>query len=317
MLDAALDRMTRAFFYAAVALLTIAGCMRVTGWIPLAPKTAHASSTSYTANISEMNSLVATYFPQQANNWCSVATATVVNAYAYWRAGNPGGNQYQNQASIANLMNTDSAISPWGAVSGNNGTFKANISHDRGTDPRAVAWVEYTTTPYGYYYHNYIYSNGVDGATRNIASDYGSNGSNVPISVTINGGAHMVAVAGVIADRDPSLNPYTVNVSYVLVYDPWFGSGYSPINYYNDQATAQWISYSDWAGLYKWWRTPYNTGNGYDPEPNTYPGNYYNVPPLSAHWNNSYVTIEQDNIPPGTYSENIALDQYGSPVAHN
>src|SRR5579859_6242557 len=171
-------------------------------------------------------------------------------------------------------------------------TFAAKISHDNRTDPRSIAWAEYTATPYGYYYHNYIYpgSNGVLHATRNFASDYGSRGTNVPISVTINGGAHSVVVGGVQSNLDPSTNPDYATFSFILVYDPWFGSGFTPLDYYNTTGAIMWQSYSDWTLMTKWWGRTYNTSNGYDPDPDTYPGNYYNVPPLASHWGGNYVT---------------------------
>ncbi|MFI5272385.1 MAG: hypothetical protein ACHQ4H_05045 [Ktedonobacterales bacterium] len=61
----------------------------------------------------------------------------------------------------------------------------------------------------------------------------------------------------------------------------------------------------------------YNTSNGYDPDPYTTPGNWYNVPPLSSHWGGNYTTIEEDAIPPTTYDENTALDNNANPLPHN
>lgn len=172
--------------------------------------------------MSEMGYLVGTYhdMPEVLDNWCGISVATTIVGYAYWQAG-ISNNPYSVQQDIAALMQSSSAESPWGYANGSY-TFKANISLDKGTDPRSLAWAEYTATPYGYYYHNYIYpgGNGVLNATRNFASDYGSRGTNVPISVTINGGAHTVMVGGVYANEDPSTNYSTVQFSYILVYDP-------------------------------------------------------------------------------------------------
>lgn len=159
-------------------------------------------------------------------------------------------------------------------------------------------------------------------ATQNFASDFGANGLNNPISVTVNGGAHSVVVSGVQADRDPSLDPTNVNVYQVEVWDPWYGApnSWGNHNYYNQFGVSAWVSYTDWTGVTntsKWWGKTYRSNNGYDPEPQTWPGNYYNVPPLGSHWFGNYITIEQDTIPPSTYDENIALDNLGHPVAHN
>lgn len=210
----------------------------VLGISPIKVQTAHALGDQvYSANISVMNQYGYDDFPEYNDNWCGVAALTMINDYAYYKANN-GNNPYPTQYAFANLMNSSSAESPWGYPGGYkvNAAFAANISYDQGTDPRALAWAIYSATPYGFYYHNYIYPgwNGVLHATRNFASDYGANGTNVPIAVDINGGSHTVVVGGVQATQDPSLNPNTASIDWILVYDPWFGSGFTPLNYYNN-----------------------------------------------------------------------------------
>lgn len=319
-------------FRVAGSLLAVGLGSCALGINPFKDQTAHAFGyQTYSANISVMNQYAYDDFPEYVDNWCGVASLTMINDYAY-SISNNGNNPYLTQYAFGNprsnpnpgLLNTASAESPWGYPGGNvnNATFSANISKDLGTDPRSLVWGIYTSTPYGFYYHNYIYpgGSGVLNATRNFASDYGAHGTNVPIAVDINGGAHTVVVGGVQASQDPSLNPNTATFNYILVYDPWYGSNFPPTNFYNDQGEVMWQSYYDWSTMAKWWGRGYNTSNGtppYDPDPSTSPGNYYNVPPLSGHWNGNYVTIEQDNIPPSTYSENIALDNNGNPVPHN
>ena len=248
--------------------------------------------------------------------------AVTINAYDWINTGVGYQDPYPTQSEIANLLNgyepnQPSPISPWGSIKGTP-AFKANISADGGTDPRSIAWGLYTATPNNFFFHNYIYpgSNGVDHAVRNFASDFGPySGINDPISVTINGGAHSVVVAGVIASGDPSYNPNGVVLQQVYIWDPWYGfNGTTP---YNTTGTAQWWYVSDFEADSQWWGQTYNVHNGFDPEPSTTGSNYYNAPPLSAHWNGSYVTIEQDTIPWTTYTENIALNNWGAPVPHN
>lgn len=331
-----IDRLTSISFRLAAVLFVCATLMHVTGFHLAHPQAAHAGDYFYTANDSEMATIVNWHdetnatnvtpwpnWPEQASNWCGIANIQAINAYAWWKQGQSGNNQYPDQFSVYNLLNSSSAVSPWGA-SVRSGYVKANISGDAGTDPRSITWGLYTTTPYGYYYHNYIYpgTNGVAKDTQNFASDYGSAGLNNPISVTINHGAHSVVVSGVEADRDPSTNASTVNIYSIDVWDPWYGApsiwGYH--NYYNSTGVHQWIVDTDWtgwSGARQWWYGYYQTNNGVDPEPLTSPGSYYNVPPLIQHWVGNYVTIEQVTIPPSTYSENIALDNYGNPVQHS
>lgn len=255
-----------------------------------------------------------------------MANIQTINAYAYWEQGISSQNQHSTQESVASVLNSSAAESPWG-YSKYGGAFNADIAADGGTDPRSISWGLYTITPNNYFYHNYIYTgnyptgNSVDHATRNFASDFGSYGLNNPISVTVNGGMHSVVVSGVQADGDPSANPNDVTLHAILVWDPWYGNTkFGGPTTYNTTGVWQWWNIGDWegtTGVTKWWGQTYNTHNGYDPDPYTTPGFYYNVPPLSTHWGGNYITIEQDTIPPTTHDENIALDNNGNPVPYN
>lgn len=255
-----------------------------------------------------------------------MANIQTINAYAYWEQGISSQNQHSTQESVASVLNSSAAESPWG-YSKYGGAFNADIAADGGTDPRSISWGLYTITPNNYFYHNYIYTgnyptgNSVDHATRNFASDFGSYGLNNPISVTVNGGMHSVVVSGVQADGDPSANPNGVTLHAILVWDPWYGNTtFGGPTTYNTTGVWQWWNIGDWegtTGVTKWWGQTYNTHNGYDPDPYTTPGFYYNVPPLSTHWGGNYITIEQDTIPPTTHDENIALDNNGNPVPYN
>ncbi len=326
-LDALMDRMTVVCFSVAAMLLMLVGGIRITGTIPFAPKTARANIYTYTDNENWLSAIVNEGYnwPEQKDNWCGVASIQAMNAYAYHQQGIDSQNNYSTQQAMANLLNSSSAQSPWG-TSYDGGGFTADIAADQGSDPRSLAWGIYTASPYGYYYHNYIYpaTNGVYAATQSFASDYGSNGVNNPITVTINGGSHSIVVGGVQADRDPSVDPTNATIYNIDVWDPWYGANYGNYDYYNDQGVQQWQPMSDWETKTKWWGIGYDTSNGYDPDPDTNPGNYYNTTSttspsggaLSWHWNGQYVTVEQDNIAPSTYDENIALNNLGKPVPH-
>lgn len=344
-----MDRATATCWRLSAALFTLALLWRFTNSNLLSANTAHATVYTYSADTTTMASVVNWHsetgqpgnvppnswsnWPQQADNWCGVASIQAINAYAWQKYSNGSGNNYTRQIDVYNLLQGNNGgpdpSSPWG-LSTTRQTVKANISGDGGTDPRAVTWGLYTATPLGYYYHNYIYpgpnQNGsVLRASQNLASDYGANGINHPVAVTINGGLHIGVVTGVKADRDPSQNPSTVIIYDFDFWDPSYGqpSAWGPS--YNDLGVQEWIAYSAWSGgdatTRKYWAKTYqpNVINGvaYDPDPYTAPGNYYNVPPLSYHWNTNWVTMEQDNIPPSTYSENIALNNLGNPVPHN
>ena len=134
-----------------------------------------------------------------------------------------------------------------------------------------------------------------------------------------------MVVGGVKADRDPSVDPTNALIYWIDVWDPWYGNtAYGSPQAYNSTGVEQWQSMSDWTSMTKWWGQGYNTSNGYDPEPDTGTGNYYNTTSstspnpgtLGYHWNGQYVTIEQDTISPSTYNENIALNNVGQPVPY-
>lgn len=332
-----------------IALLTICGGIQFFGINPVTPFVAHAAPAApiapaaaqkiplgtyyYQANFNEVQSIV-NYphnFPEHQNNWCGVANLQAIVAYAWWEVGKSSQNPYPTQESVASLLNSSAAVSPWGrAVQGYQGpgpAFAADIAADGGTDPRSIAWGLWYATPDPYYDHNYIYTgsypggNSVDHATRNFASDYGIDGLNNPISVVVNGGRHLVVVSGVQANGDPSVSPNGVTLYDVLVWDPWYGNtNFGDPTFYNTTGVWQWWPISQWETYPKWWGQTYDTNpqtNGYDPDPQTTPLNWYNVPPLSSHWGGNYTTIEEDSIPPTQYDANTALDNWGNPVPHN
>lgn len=266
------------------------------------------------------------HWPQAAGNWCGVANIQAIDIYdwiKYDGNSNPSGS---DQQSIANMLNSSSAVSPWGqahTVPGDPGpAFVADIAADGGTDPRAIAWGAWNVSPNGYYYHNWIYRTTNTTATYDFASDFGpANGVNDPISVTINTGEHSFIVDGVWASSDPSAGGETIYD--IDTWDPSVGEPNT--NSYNSANPEAWSLY-DWLN-YQYphgsvlWSTGYYTGNGYDPDPSTNPGYYVgsfpNFGDQHYHWNGYYVTIEQDYVTACQASPNIAYSEDGSPAPYN
>ncbi|MGH7868923.1 MAG: hypothetical protein ACREP9_15130, partial [Candidatus Dormibacteraceae bacterium] len=166
---------------------------------PLAYCPQFCTGTFYGTTLSWMVTATDDWYEHQSN-WCGIANVTAMERYDWIKAAQNYNPTYKTQESVAALLNSSSAISPWGqarALDGGPGpAFKADIAADGGTDPRALAWAAYTVTPGGYYFHNWIYATGSgypwnQTATYDFASDYGpARGLNDPISVTIKGGLH-------------------------------------------------------------------------------------------------------------------------------
>lgn len=257
-------------------------------------------------------------WPQKVNNWCGIANIAAINWYDQIKTfGLNVIPTYPNQNSIDGLLRSPSAVSPWGLASGNP-AFTADIAGDGGTDPRAIAYGLYTVTPNNFYFHNWIYNTNNLTATYDFASDFGpAHGLNDPISVTINIGEHSFVIDGVYATGDPSAGGNVVDA--IDTWDPAVGSGFGQYNTTMQQlwSTNDWDNYQFPHGSVLW-KYPYNTNNGYDPEPSTNPG-YYNAPTQfnALHWNTYWVTIEQDTVTRCNGSPDIAYDQDGNEVPHN
>lgn len=265
-------------------------------------------------------------FQEHQSNWCGIANIYAISIYD-WLKYNGGSPPYNSQEQTQGLLNSNGDVSVWGrAVSGpypsrqyGPGPYvAADISADGGTDPHAIAVGAYQNTPPGYYFHNWIYRTDATTATYDFGSDFGpANGLNDPISVTINGGAHSFVIDGVWASRDPSDPRYSATIYYIDTWDPWLNGinqAFDGHYYYNTTQNEAW-SLSDWTSLSKFWGQGYNPYNTYDPEPNTTGSNYYNSPPLGAHWGGYFVTIEQDTATQTSWE--YALDQNGNLAPHN
>lgn len=268
----------------------------------------------------------------------------------------PGGSQnavYNRMISSAGISPWGTAnTNPWGVA--NAPYVSADIAADSGEDPRAQAWAAWDATPNGYYFHNYNYSpyqgSNNNNATYQVALDFGpAHGMNHPIIVIINGGRHSLIQDGVYASSDPSTGGETLYA--VDLWDSAFsgqGTGYL-FGYRNAS-----VSISDWesgtygTSGYYFWAYPYDAGdwqtvsawsapnvpidphaqnnltrNTGDPDPNPRNGTYYTVHyfnsgvGLYVHWENAFVTIEQDTVTTCSASPNYALDRYGNLAAYN
>src|SRR5579859_3716332 len=150
----------------------------------------------YGANQSWMSTAISkSAWPQKQGNWCGVANIIAINWYDQIKTfGTNVSPTWQTQQSISNLLNTQSAISPWGQatrVDSTHPAFVADIAADGGTDPRSIAWAAWEVTPNGFYFHNWDYDTSNTSAIYYFSSDFGpAHGLNDPISVTINEGAH-------------------------------------------------------------------------------------------------------------------------------
>lgn len=298
--------------------------------------------TFYGTNQSWMQTATA-HWPQQASNWCGPANLQAIEYYDWLKYNGTTNVPYPNQQDIVNHLNSSAAISPWGiAVPLNTypvAGFKADIANDIGTDPRATAWGAYEVTPPGYWFHNYIYGTDNNTALYLLGSDYGpSNGINDPVAAAIDLGEHWDVVDGVYATSDPSAGGETIDG--IDTWDPSYGepgsNGHQPSRQYT-WSTYDWENYTSPNGHFQW-KYPYSTWSQsnstkeLDPEPYSSGSsfgstpNYYNVhifdssATLTAHWNQSFVTVEQDFVNSAAAcngSPNYALDRYGHLAPHN
>lgn len=329
------------FAVAAILALTLSLIYQVTAHAapPKAKPQAYCpmgcTGTYYGANGSWLLTATDDWFEHQGN-WCGIATVTAMERYDWIKASNNWNPTYKTQESVASLLNSSGAVSPWGQAQPGDGgpgpAFKADIAADGGTDPRSLSWAAYTVTPGGYYFHNWIYATGANfpgnqTATYDFGADFGPyRGLNDPISVTIKYGKHSFLIGGVWASSDPSAGGETIYD--IDTWDPWLNrsdQAFDGHKYYNQYQNEDW-SLSDWLGLNGgpqfMWSYAYATSNGYDPEPSTgYSGFPYYQPPFTNgqnwHWNGTWVTIEQDLVTRCNGSPDIAYDQNGNEANHH
>ncbi|HEY52059.1 MAG TPA: hypothetical protein G4N94_01225 [Caldilineae bacterium] len=228
-------------------------------------------------------------FNDQVNgSWCGAAS---LQAKIHWdwnhhRTGQIGQNHFFAQDDLWNFArdHTCSDISTKGvrghdrALPGTVGNGwhqvrKLNISHDFGLDPHAIAWTLWDYGPW--YYHNWIYYNSSDSATKALLwtlEEYQE-----PVVVAVNHGAQLVLVIGYEADEKANNSQSGAGTIYQIRYaDPLYDTGY---------AAYHWVSYDTWRNTHF---TRYTHVNDPDPSTSAY------IPPPD-HWRNHWVTIERDN----------------------
>ena len=117
---------------------------------------------------------------QHRDFWCGIANIHAIQTYD-WLSYNGTVPTLDNsqEAIYARLNDTHTSVSPWGY---GGGYVKADISHDTGTDPRALAfglWYETppdsgTNSSQSYQFHNWIYSTDSTTATYDFSTDFGA-----------------------------------------------------------------------------------------------------------------------------------------------
>lgn len=266
-------------------------------------------------------------WPQAASNWCGVATVEVVANYSYQLY---GGQSYYpfhagGQQQIANDMNSAAASSQWGtpAWNGVGPGFRADISNDFGSDPRALAWailyestagVPLHTQRSGYTlprwatnafsYHNVIYHGDVVYAVAGMARTLAR--FQQPVSVTTDHGLHSVVVSGVYATTNP-ITQYPANVNAVVVWDPGVGSPWG-----GDQSAREvtWANYT-FNNSSVAWGSLYSANGNDDPDPSV---GIYTPTGSQTHWIGFRTDIEPDS--QIDVSVDYALDENGVVMTH-
>lgn len=133
----------------------------------------------------------------------------------------------------------------------------ANVSLDDGVDPYGQAWAMWNQTPWGYYYHQNVFKDGVPFYGRDYASHsmaFALRKYSEPVGVNIHNGGHFVLVTYVNSVQDP-MDAYWTTINSVAYRDPLREVGYQRIEYL----------WSDWWNVL----TPY----GYNGETPTSPFN--------------------------------------------
>nr|MBA2678579.1 hypothetical protein [Ktedonobacteraceae bacterium] len=237
-------------------------------------------------------------WPQSQGNYCFLADVQALTNYEDWKDGIAI--RYPHQSGQENIRaDMGDGVVPSGGSSNYKFT-KANISADFGGDPRAQAWGAYTETPGYRYYHQYIYHNGVDGASfglaKGVASTH-SHGGNSPEIALVDSARHSVVVAGEWSYGNPVSVSQAAIMSFA-VYNSWDESVFPYINgaYYEQ------VSYSNWTtgvsslprGQHYWWARTYGFNNNTsDPDPNV--GMYEPNGTYPHHWWTNYVSIQRDD----------------------
>lgn len=282
-----------------IAVAGVFAGVQVIGTTYAQTASAALTQTYYGANNDRVQAARDAVGLQQNANWCVPAA---IGWIAYYR-----GQQTITQTQVANYLNSDAAVSPWGTPSkdarSGGPAFRADIARDSGADPRAHAagLSGVTQTPY----RQVVGMRGARNATDRLIADVVR--SREPIAVIVDHGLHTVMVSGVNATGDPITNPGSV-VS-LVVWDPG-----NPASSSNLQPSPKMtISINTWLSDNRYWGRPYdaNAYLGYpiDPDPAVGPYTYDPSPAANdfAHlWIGRYVYIRPE--PKGSMTSGVSPD---------
>jgi len=308
---------------------------------------------SLASGVSTSNAYPSHTWPQAAGNYCFLADVQAMIRYSWWHAGSDittgfwynradqgpptystahGNPQLETQNQLLYEMdyymvaNFGPAPDPRPTMSSPNRRpfTMADSSHDFGGDPRAATYAIWDETTAPRFYHNYIYHNGVSGATAGFA--YALTAYQEPVMEFVDGGLHSIVVAGVWAYHNP-ITYFPQTPESLAIYNSWDQTNWG--SYLNGAYYSR-VSYTDWSTRYYgsgfWWAHGYDwdhTNGGYsnyangglDPDP--YMGIYQagtdpvtgiqTSHPNSTHWVGNYVSIERDGH--GDYSPNYTYNE--------
>jgi len=273
-------------------------------------------------------------WPQFTTNYCFVAVVQAVTNYEYWAQGeaipfphqvnqgpqndNPssetsgaGGTAWQILYDMDHYLRpTFGTITPTGSGSSRRPFTLANISRDFGGDPRAHAVTAAYEAPPQHYYHQYIYHNGVAGATYGLAKGVATtfwDGASPEIAI-VDHGDHSVVIAGVWAAADPTTTT-SPGIDSFAVYNPWDNQNFP--SFLNGAYYAR-VSYAEWTTQGIWWGLTYNSNGGADPDPiiGPYQAGAGTSHPTARHWIGNYVSIQRDN--DATDNSDAAINENGA-----
>jgi hypothetical protein len=296
-------------------------------------------------------------WPQANGNWCGVADVDAIDRYDWLKTNgtdpHPG---QQGIANLMNNSSSPWGTAySWFNPPAFSADIAADSGADPRAQAWAAYQVTPNNFYFHNYIYSPYQGSTNNSATYQVALDYGpSNGVNNPVIVIIWGGRHSLVEDGVIASSDPSAGGETIDA--IDLWDSAY-QGRNPDGTYSTGYLFGYrnniISLYDWENStyghsgYYFWTYPYDAGtwgdvghsvgipidpnamnsstrNTGDPDPHTQSGSYYTVnyfdgtKNLYVHWENSFVTIEQDYV---TIlcggSPNYALDRYGNLAWYN
>lgn len=317
-----MSRSQRACVRLSIALLMVSGYYIAIALGPGGtPQTQASCSTCtgafYGADTTRTINAIQHIWPQGNTNNCGVETAEAVVNYADAVTGRAlrftsTSNMYQvNQSN-----QSSAAASQWGyATPLNRWAGRSNIAPDTGTDPRSIAYMTFTYTPPGWYFHDYVYrwqyfhSSQPSFQTQALEATTSLAESlerwHMPTNTTINGGAHSVLVTGIWSGNDPNTH-YPAQIQGLVFRDPEYAasSGRFEVDFATWSSTGLYMPpngyyYSLWSVYYGDLHSRNDRLNKSDPEPTVGP---YTPRPANGqpeHWYGGFTWIQRDTFTTG------------------